>query len=236
MGQAQQAGVQAQAFVGGEGFGVGVEAVAEQRMADGEHVHAQLVRTAGDRRQLDPAPAFMTLDHTPEGQGVAAVLEVHHVTRLGRRVVAQRQFDAPAVQFRQAPAKGGIGFLGLAVVELAGQLAVAVGVAGEHHQAGGFPVQAVDDAGLGIAVFLQAGDQAVLVVIGAAGHRQQQGGLVDHQQGVILVNDSDLGQRHSERAHRREAAGSLAGRLGETTAAANGRRSMDPGRINDPAG
>lgn len=167
---------------------------------------------------------------------MAAVLEVHHVTRLGRRVVAQRQLDAPAVQFRQAPAKGGIGFLGLAVVELAGQLAVAVGVAGEHHQAGGFPVQAVDDAGLGIAVFLQAGDQAVLVVIGAAGHRQQQGGLVDHQQGVILVNDSDLGQRHSERAHRREAAGSLAGRLGETTAAANGRRSMDPGRINDPAG
>ena len=81
------------------------EAVAEQRMADGEHVHAQLVRTAGDRRQLDPAPAFMTLDHAQKVRGVAAVLEVHHVTRLGRRVVAQRQFDAPAVQFRQAPAR-----------------------------------------------------------------------------------------------------------------------------------
>ncbi|MCY1184301.1 hypothetical protein D9M73_249830 [compost metagenome] len=54
----------------------------------------------------------------------------------------------------------------------------------------------MDDARLGIAVLLQAGDQAILVVVGAAGHRKQQGGLVDHQQGVVPVDECDLGKRH----------------------------------------
>ena len=44
--------------------------------------------------------------------------------------------------------------------------------------------------------FLQAGHQAVLVVLGATGHREQQGGLVDHQQGGVLMDDFDIRQRH----------------------------------------
>ena len=56
--------------------------------------------------------------------------------------------------------------------------------------------QAVDDARFRVAVFLQAGDQAVLVVLGAARHRQQQGRFVDHQDGGVFVQDLDFGQRH----------------------------------------
>lgn len=83
--------------MGGEDFGVGVKAVAEQRMIDGGHVHAQLARTVGGRRQLDPAPVLMMLNHTPEGQGMATVFEARRVTRFGWRVIAQRQLDVPAV-------------------------------------------------------------------------------------------------------------------------------------------
>ncbi|MCY1461255.1 hypothetical protein D9M71_788910 [compost metagenome] len=83
-------------------------------------------------------------------------------------------------------------------MELPRQFAVAVGVAGQHDQPGGFPVQAVDDARLRIAIVLQAGDQAVAVVLGATGHREQQGRLVDHQQCGVLVNDFDIRQRHGK--------------------------------------
>ncbi|MNR23436.1 hypothetical protein D3C85_1404570 [compost metagenome] len=71
-----------------------------------------------------------------------------------------------------------------------------VGVAGQDDDPRGFPVQAMDDQGVGIAVFLQAGNQAILVVIGAPGHRQQQGRFVDHQDRVILIEDVNIGQRH----------------------------------------
>ncbi|MNE44192.1 hypothetical protein D3C80_1384070 [compost metagenome] len=81
-------------------------------------------------------------------------------------------------------------------MELPRQFAVGIGIAGQQDDPGGFPVQAMDDARLGIAVFLQAGDQAVLVVIGPAGDGQQQGWLVDHQDGGVLVQDVNIGQRH----------------------------------------
>ena len=40
VGEAEHAGVQAQARVGGQGLFVGIQAVTEQRVADGKHMHA----------------------------------------------------------------------------------------------------------------------------------------------------------------------------------------------------
>jgi hypothetical protein len=113
----------------------------------------------------------------PEGQGACRIM-VDHVARLGRWVVAQRQVDAAAVQFRLTPAQRGVGLFGFAVVKLARQFAVAVGVTGQQDDAGGFPVQAVDDQRFRVAVFLQAGDQAVLVVVGTAGTDSSRVGLL----------------------------------------------------------
>ena len=110
-----------------------------------------------------------------------ALLMIDHVARLGRRVVAQWKVDTAAVQCGLAPAQGGVSFFGFTVMELPGQLAMAVGVARQDDNSRGFPVQAMDDTRFRVAVFLQAGDQAIAVVLGAAGHREQQGGLVDHQ-------------------------------------------------------
>ncbi|MNN27754.1 hypothetical protein D3C81_1412970 [compost metagenome] len=188
--------MQAQPLMRRQRLWVGIQPVTQQRVADRQHVHAQLVRAPGDRRQLDPAVVAAALDDAPERQRMLALLVVHHMAWLGWRVVAQRQVDAAAVQCRLAPAQCGVGLFGFAVVELARQLAVAVGIAGQQDDAGGFPVQAVHDQRVGVAVFLQAGDQAVLVVLGAAGYRQQQGRFVDHQDGGVFVQDLDVGQRH----------------------------------------
>ena len=114
----------------------------------------------------------MALKHPPERLCVLAQFVVNDVPWFIGWIIAQRQIDMSRVAFGLAPAQGDIGLLGLAVMELARQFAMGVGVAGDDQQAGGFPVQSMNDAGFGVAVFLQAGDQAVLVVLGAAGDRQ----------------------------------------------------------------
>mgnify|MGYP003436784345 CR=1 FL=1 len=119
MGEAEHARVQAQAWPDGERLHVCVETVPEPRMTDRQHVHAQLVRTAGDRRQLDATPVATTLQHTPEGQRMFAEFVIDHVTWLGRRIVAQGQVDAAAVQFRLTPGQGSVGLLCFTVVKLA---------------------------------------------------------------------------------------------------------------------
>ncbi|MCY1463858.1 hypothetical protein D9M71_818110 [compost metagenome] len=81
-------------------------------------------------------------------------------------------------------------------MELARQFAVTVGIAGQEDDPRGFPIQPMDDQGIGVAVFLKAGDQAVLVVVGTPGYREQQGRLVDHEDGIILEEDMNIGQRH----------------------------------------
>ncbi|MNN01569.1 hypothetical protein D3C81_1141920 [compost metagenome] len=182
--------------MGRQRFRIGIQPVTQQRVPDRQHVHAQLVRTPGNRRQLHPTVIAAAFDDTPEGQGVLALLVVHHMPWFGRWVVAQWQVDAAAVQRRLAPAQRGVGFFGFTVVKLARQLAVAVGIAGQQDDAGGFPVQAVHDQRVGVAVFLQAGDQAVLVVLGTARYRQQQGRFVDHQDGGVFEEDLDIRQRH----------------------------------------
>src|SRR5690606_40694140 len=87
---------------------------------------------------------------------------------------------------------GGGGVCGRGVVGVGGECAGAVGIAGKHEQSGGFPVQSVHDARFGKAVLLQAGHQAVAVILGTAGNGEKQGGLVDHQQGGVLVDDLDI--------------------------------------------
>src|SRR3989344_6935353 len=74
----------------------------------------------------------VAFQHFPVGQGMFALLMIDHVARLGRRVVAQWKVDTAAVQCGLAPAQGGVGLFGFAVMELPRQLAVAVGVARQN--------------------------------------------------------------------------------------------------------
>src|SRR3989344_3337923 len=72
VGEAKHACMQAQAWPGGQGLLMGVESVAQQWMTDRQHVHAQLVRASGDRREFDATPITAAFQHAPEGQGVFA--------------------------------------------------------------------------------------------------------------------------------------------------------------------
>ena len=91
-----------------------------------------------------------------------AELVVDHMAWLGRRIVAQGQVDATAVQFRLAPSQGGVGLFGFAVMKLTGQFAVGIGVPREQDDPRGFPIQSMDDSGLWVAVFLQARSKSVV--------------------------------------------------------------------------
>ncbi|MNL29070.1 hypothetical protein D3C87_1507420 [compost metagenome] len=121
---------------------------------------------------------------------------VDDMARFGRRVVTQGQIDAATVEFRLTPGQCGVGLFSFAVMKLPRQFAMRIGVTRQQNDAGGFPVQAMDDARFRVAVFLQAGNQAILVVVGATGHREQQRRFVDHQHGGVLMDDADVGQRH----------------------------------------
>ena len=83
VGEAEHAGVQAQARPRRQGLRVGIQAITEQRVADRQHMHAQLVRTPGNRRQLNPAVIAATLQHFPEGQRIRSVVALMECCRSG---------------------------------------------------------------------------------------------------------------------------------------------------------
>ncbi|MNH41676.1 hypothetical protein D3C79_1032160 [compost metagenome] len=58
MGDAQFLRMQLQSRCHCLGFGMGIEPVTEDRVAQCQHVYAQLVRAAGDRRQFYPRAAI----------------------------------------------------------------------------------------------------------------------------------------------------------------------------------
>ncbi len=181
MSQGKHTGVQAQPLMRMQRLFMRVKPVAEQWVTDRQHVHPQLVRAPGDGGQFDAAVVAAAFEYAPEGQRMLAQFVIDHMPWLGRRVVTQRQVDAATVLLRLAPAQRGVSLFRFAVMKLTGQLAVRIGIAGEHDEPGGLPVQAVHDAGFGVAVLLQAGHQAVAIVFGPPWHGEQQGRLVDHQ-------------------------------------------------------
>ena len=107
MSQGKHAGVQAQPLMRVQRLFMRIKPVAEQRMADRQHVHSQLVGAAGDGGQFDAAVVAAAFEYAPEGQRMLAQFVIDHMPWLGRRVVTQRQVDAATVLFRLAPAQRG---------------------------------------------------------------------------------------------------------------------------------
>src|SRR5690554_2670426 len=75
----QPLGMQGQSRAGVECLFMGVEPVAQQRMADAEHVHAQLVGASGYGGQLHPAVIAKAFQDLPEGLRRLAQLMVDNV-------------------------------------------------------------------------------------------------------------------------------------------------------------
>src|SRR5690606_18800766 len=114
----QAGSMQGQARAGFQRGALGIQPVAEQRVADAQHVHPQLVRAAGDRGQFDPAMLGVALEYLPEGLGRLTLLMIDDMPRLVGGIIPQGQIDVSGVRGRLSPAQRNVALAGLAVMKL----------------------------------------------------------------------------------------------------------------------
>jgi len=174
-----------------------VDGVAEHRVAERREVHAHLVRAARSQLGLDErhrSEPFERTDRRPRRLAGA------HRERRAPRAWA-RPTDAALdenleldVAGDQRPVAAAHGVRAELPLQMLGR-----GVAaGEHHDARGVAVEAVDDADLARVAEAtreldhEAGEHGVLLAVGG-GVNEHPGGLVDHHDVVVDVEDLDPG-------------------------------------------
>ena len=121
-------------------------------MADGLHVHPQLMRTPGERNEAQAGGIGFALQHLPFGLGGAAVLIVDFLARLVFPIGGQRQVDQAGIRLDDAGDAGDVGFGGLAMLELTADAAMGAPVERQHQYARSVLVEAVAHAGAGPAL------------------------------------------------------------------------------------
>jgi TolB protein len=178
--------VEAEPWPRGSGRSLRVELVAEDRVADREHVDTQLVTATGVGRELharpgEPVarsiPVAAALEHLVVGAARLSLGQVHDLAGAAERLLAERQIDRAAVVGEMARHERLVGLVDRAGLERHGERAVRLRVSGEHDHARGVAVEPVDDAGPGV-VALQPRHEAVRLLGADSGHREQPGLLV----------------------------------------------------------
>ena len=122
-----------------------VQRVADDRVADGAQVHADLMRPAGVDRHLAERQPRQVMRAGDPGHRLARVLGARRHLLPVRRVAADRRVDA-AAGLHHAPHERDVFLLDLAIVELTRQLLVRGVVLGDHHHARRAAIQPVHDA------------------------------------------------------------------------------------------
>ena len=216
MGEAQGAGVEGLAGAQGKAIldellvfgvngalpnlGAAVALVVEQGMADGSHVHANLVGSARLQAAFHHGDEAIALQHAPVRHrpfaffGVIVDLEAQAVVG----VPADGAFDGALVLGDIAPYHGGIDAVDGVDKELVGQVELRRRVFGHHQQAAGVFVDAVYQHahalvfGVGLLLDTEVEGQGVdqgAVVIAMARMHHHAGGFVHHQHIFVFVND-----------------------------------------------
>jgi hypothetical protein len=179
-----------------------VELVAQHRMTGVGQVHPDLVGAPGPRLHLDleglPALPGVALQHPVDAFGLLAAFhsggEALPVHRVPPETGPVAPLDGQFARVRTPAAECDIHLADLVAAELAGQAAVGGIVLGNHHNAGGVPVQPVYDPGAPHPA--DSGKIPAMVqqrvhqgAVGVAGRRvdHQARGLVDDQQVGVLV-------------------------------------------------
>ena len=177
-------------LVGHASMRAAVQRIADDGVADGAQVHADLVRAPGV--DGDPAQRHAAEVSRPgdAGDGLAGAAGAGRHLLAMPGVAADRGVDALAL-LDQTPDQRHVLLFHLAVVELAGQFLVRRVVLGHHHDAAGALVEPMDDPGTD-----RAADPAqVLDVMEQRVHersvRSASRGM-DHHAGR-LVDDDDIG-------------------------------------------
>ncbi len=165
--------------------------VADQRVADMSHVHADLVGTAGFQLHPHMGVRAEALEHTVVAdRRLAAVGDCHALAHAA--VAADGRVDL-ATGSHHTNHDAFINAADRALLQLVDQVGLRLQGLGHHHQAGGVLVQAVHDAGarhvddVGHMV-QQRVQQGAAGMPGSRVHNQA-GRLVDHQDLVVFIDD-----------------------------------------------
>ena len=175
---------------------VAVDQVAEQRVTDVRHVHADLVRAAGLKLAADVRVAVVARDDRPVRDSAAGIFLCHgHALAVGR-VAADGGIDRAGV-FAQIAADDGLIGAGHGVVgQLGREREVGKVVFRRDEQAGRVLVDAVHDAGPPLsadagetvaAVGEQGVDERAVLVAGRGVH-DHAARLVDDDEVVVLIH------------------------------------------------
>ncbi len=113
----------------------------------GSHVYPDLIGAAGFQAKLkESQPLGKTLQNPPVGHGLAAILPNGHFFPMDG-MTANGQINPAGLPDRPAIDQGLIELFHLPPLELVGQSLVGKIGFGNHHDAGGVLIKAMDDAG-----------------------------------------------------------------------------------------
>ncbi len=204
VGEAQRRGVQplpGQAQPLGEDRVGAVEQVPRAGMAQGRHVHPDLVRPPRFQLDLDQAGGPERFDRVVVGHAGAAAVD-HREPPVPGGVPADRRIHGAAQRVGMTLDQGVVALVHRALAERTLQRGVGGLALGHHHQPGGAGVQPVHDplalGGPGTGDGVPAGPQARQH--GGPGParrrvRRDPGGLVHHDDVLVLGDDGQAGNR-----------------------------------------
>lgn len=170
--------------------GCGIEAVADNRVAQRREMHAQLVAAAGDRRESDAGSLRerIACKHGEMCRRRFANRVINHLPRPVGPIANQGQIDGARVVHNQAVRDRNIVFADRALFKRAADRTLRSNAAREHHQARGLHIETMYDQRIG-ELSLYTSAQAVLFVWPATGDGQQAAGLIDNDESFADRND-----------------------------------------------
>ena len=154
--------MKAQPVRGGHPGFAGIEIITQDDMADLLEVHSKLVTATGSGFQLnssdrkvrvgiDAGERPIQITHLTAAGDLPTCLAglamdmIDHLARWVVQVLADGKVDLAAVLLRMTGHQGVVGLLGLAILELAAQLSVGLGIECHHDHTTGVAIESMDD-------------------------------------------------------------------------------------------
>ena len=183
-------GVQHQAWCGRKML-VGIEFVAEDRVADGGEMDAQLVAASGVRGEGNAAGRAVAGEDFVAGVRRLAVFVADFLSRAALPVGDERVFDVAAVVGDVAVDDGDVALFHAARGKFLFVVALGGFVFGDEQEAAGCHVEAVRGH-CRRSGYLATALHAVVFVVAAAGDGEQSGGFVDDVDVRVFVVDVEI--------------------------------------------
>src|SRR5262245_43658736 len=167
-----------------------IQRVADNRMADGTKVDANLVGAAGVDGNLRERYRWIEMlrANNPRDRFTASARPRRHLLPV-RRVATDRRVDAPA-RLHDPPHQRHVFLLNVAIAKLPRQLFVRAVILGNHHQARGAPIETMHNPRPLLAANAAEIRHVVKKGVDQRAARMTRGGMDDHSRG--LVDDDDI--------------------------------------------